>query len=265
MENSLGKKMKDKQIPEEELFEELDAMYRRVADIEKEEATEVSTQGETALFLEPSSIPAVPEKELKKKPGRKKKRDYRPAILATFAVLLVFILAITFWKPEAVFQFLRIGNTQQPIVASPSRLRKPPSAVTTSAPPPPPPVAASPVSSTAPPKSLPVQTKPEVAKGSQEEADKTRPINPQERYFAIQLGLFRNTENVRDLTAALKKEGLDVYSITMKNKKGENLYRVFVGQFKDKNEAARFLKDEKILRNYPDSFIQEISSSLTSP
>ena len=32
--------MKDKQISEEELLEELDTMYQRVADIEKEEAAE---------------------------------------------------------------------------------------------------------------------------------------------------------------------------------------------------------------------------------
>jgi hypothetical protein len=35
MENEEGKKKKDKPIPEEELFDELDAMYQRVADIEK--------------------------------------------------------------------------------------------------------------------------------------------------------------------------------------------------------------------------------------
>ena len=115
MENSLEKKMKDKQIPEEELFEELDAMYRRVADIEKEEAAEVSTPGETALFLEPETQ-AAPEKPLKKKSERRKKRDYRPVILATTAILLVFILAMTFWKPMAVVQLLKIGETPQPPV-----------------------------------------------------------------------------------------------------------------------------------------------------
>ena len=68
-------------------------------------------------------------------------------------------------------------------------------------------------------------------------------------------------ENVRDLTGILKKEGLDAYWITMKGRKGEALHRVFVGQFGDKNEAAQFLKDKKIFRNYPGSFIQEVSPS----
>ena len=285
MENGLGKKIKNKQIPEEELFEELDAMYQRVADIEKEEAVEVSPQGETALFLEPRSE-AETEKPLKKKPRRKKKRDYRPMILTTLAIILVFILAITFWKPMAVLQLLKIGDTEQPI-ASPPRPRKPPSTATTPAPPSSPPatafptlqtpptVAAPPASPSSLPKSLPPQAKQEAVKNPQEEAEKTRPRSqeivrpdnpiPHEKYYAVQVGSFHNMENVRDLTGVLKKEGLDAYSITMKNMKGETLYRVFVGQFTDKNEAAQFLKDKKILRNYPGSFIQEVSSSPNSP
>ena len=282
----MDKKIKDKQIPEEELFEELDAMYQRVADIEKEEATEASAPGETALFLEPGAQ-AAPEKPVKKKPGRNKKRDYRPMILATIAILLVFILAITFWKPMAILQLLKIGETQQPAVPPPPRPRKPPSAVATPAPPPPPfaatsptrptppPVAASPAPPTPSPKSLPAQTKQEAVRSPQEEAEKTKPISQeivkpnkplsQEKYYAVQIGSFRNMENVRDLTGLLKKEGFDAYWITMKSKKGETLYRVFVGQFTDKDEAAQFLKDKKVLRNYPGSFIQEVSSSSSSP
>jgi cell division septation protein DedD len=72
-------------------------------------------------------------------------------------------------------------------------------------------------------------------------------------------------ENVRDLEEALKKEGLDAYWITSKSKRRGVLYKVFVGQFTDTNEAAQFHKDKKILKNYPDSFIQEVSSSSNSP
>jgi cell division septation protein DedD len=274
MENSLEKKMKDKQIPEEELFEELDAMYRRVADIEKEEAAEVSTPGETALFLEPETQ-AAPEKPLKKKSERRKKRDYRPVILATTAILLVFILAMTFWKPMAVVQLLKIGETPQPPVPPPPRPRRPPSAVTTPAPLPPPPVATSPAPRNSPSESFPAQTKQEAMKGPQEEEEKAKPRSqgmvkpskplPQEKYYTVQVGSFRNMENVRDLTGVLKKEGLDAYWITMKSKRGETLYRVFAGQFADKDEADQFLRDNKILKNYPGCFIQEISSSKIGP
>ena len=61
MENEQDIKKKDKQIPEEELFDELDAMYQRVADIEKEEATEILTQAEVAS-PSPHGTRAVPEK-----------------------------------------------------------------------------------------------------------------------------------------------------------------------------------------------------------
>ncbi len=72
-------------------------------------------------------------------------------------------------------------------------------------------------------------------------------------------------ENVRDLVGVLKKEGLDAYWTTTKSKKRGALYKVFVGQFMDRNEAAQFQKDKRILKNYPDSFIQEISSSKIGP
>ncbi len=273
MENGLDKKTEDKQIPEEELLEELDAMYRRVADIEKEEAEEVSTPGETALFLEPR-IQAAPEK-LKKKPGRNKKRDYRPIILATTAIILIFILAITFWKPMAIIQLLKIGDTPQPIVPPLSRPRKPPSVAATPTPLSLPPVGTSPASPKPTPEPFQGQMKQEAARSTREGAEKAKSISqeivkpnrsiPQEKYFAVQLGSFRDIENVFDLTGDLRKEGLDAYWITTKNRKGNILYRVFVGQFTDKNEATRFLKDTKVLKNYPGGFIQEISASSSGP
>jgi cell division septation protein DedD len=112
-------------------------------------------------------------------------------------------------------------------------------------------------------------------KGPQERAEKPKPIPqeivkpnkpvPEGKYFAIQVGSFREMENVRDLVGVLKKEGLDAYWTTTKSKKRGALYKVFVGQFMDRNEAAQFQKDKKILKNYPDSFIQEISASKISP
>jgi cell division septation protein DedD len=72
-------------------------------------------------------------------------------------------------------------------------------------------------------------------------------------------------ENVRDLVGVLKKEGLDAYWIASKSTKRGALYKVFVGKFMDRNEAAQFQKDKTILKNYPDSFIQEVSSSRIGP
>jgi len=72
-------------------------------------------------------------------------------------------------------------------------------------------------------------------------------------------------ENVRELVEALKKEGLEAYGLTMKSRDRRTLHRVLVGQFMNENEAAQFLKDKKILKNYPDSFIKEVSSSKINP
>ncbi len=297
MENEKDIKKKDQPIPEEELFDELDAMYQRVADIEKEEAIE------TLPHIEPKSpsmpgVRGVSEKGSKKKPGRNKKRSYRPMILGAIAIVFALILGITFWKPTAILELLKIGDVKQPTVPSRPAPRKPPtvatskilpapspetpspatpqppsaatppaspipptvatrptspSAVTPPAPPIPPAIATPPPPANPPSESFPAQTK--------QEAVKSPAAFPQGKFYAIQIGSFREMENVRDLVEALKKEGLDVYWIASKSKKSGALYKVFVGKFADTNEAARFQRDTKILKNYSDSFIQEISSS----
>ena len=280
MENGQDNKKKDKQIPEEELFDELDAMYQRVADIEKEEATEILTHAEDASSLT-HGTQVIPEKPLRKKSGRNKKRSYRPMILGAIAILFALILGITFWKPTAILQLLKIGDVQQPTVSPRPAPRKPSAVATPKAPPAPPTAATSPappkppaaVTPPVPPIPPTVTTPPALPKPPSEsvpaqtgqEAVKIRNLLPQGKYFAIQVGSFREMENVRDLVEVFKKEGLDAYWIASTSKRRGALYKVFVGQFMDRNEAAQFQKDKKILKNYPDSFIQEISSSKIAP
>jgi len=280
MENGQDNKKKDKQIPEEELFDELDAMYQRVADIEKEEATEILTHAEDASSLT-HGTQVIPEKPLRKKSGRNKKRSYRPMILGAIAILFALILGITFWKPTAILQLLKIGDVQQPTVSPRPAPRKPSAVATPKAPPAPPTAATSPAPPTPPaavtppvppipptvttPPALPKPPSESVPAQTGQEAVKIRNLLPQGKYFAIQVGSFREMENVRDLVEVFKKEGLDAYWIASTSKRRGALYKVFVGQFMDRNEAAQFQKDKKILKNYPDSFIQEISSSKSAP
>ncbi len=276
MDNEQDKKKKDKQIPEEELFEELDAMYQRVADIEKEEATDIFTQGETDSSSTHGAR-VVPEKPLRKKSGRNKKRSYRPMILGAIAVFFALILGVTFWKPLAILQLFKIGDVKQPAVPPRPTPRKPPAVVTPQPPSTPPTVATSPAVPKPPSAAIPpasptspaVVTSPAAPKPpfestpaqTKQEALKSLTPSPQGKYFSVQVGSFRDMENVRDLVGVLKKEGLDAYWMTTQSRKRGALYKVFVGQFLDRNEAAQFLKDKKILKNYPDSFIQEIPSS----
>jgi len=209
------------------------------------------------------------------------------------------ILGITFWKPMAILQLLKMGDTQPTTVVTPPPTPKRPAAVpspaapkspavatspTTSPPPsvapspatsPPPSVAPSPEPPKPPSQSVPVQTKQGAVKTAQEEVKKEKAISqeitkpskplPQGRYYAIQVGAFSDMENVRELVEALKKEGLEAYWLAMKGSNRGTLYRVLVGQFMNENEAAQFLKDKKILKNYPDSFIKEVSSSKINP
>jgi len=257
--------MKDKQISEEELFDELDTMYRRVADLEKREATSehdrspyeyrqitdkaTSTRGKIISFPE-HRIRSIPGKPLKKKPEQNKKRSYRLTIIATSfsLIMLTFILIITILKPMTPPQRFKIGDMHQLTVATPSASEKHPS------------------------ESPPVQTDQDAMQNTQEEVEKAKSISPQgimkpdnplaqNKYYAIQVGAFRNWKNVRDLIEVSKKKGLDAYWISMESKNMGILYKVLIGHFMDTNEAAEFVKDKKILNNYPDSFIQEISSS----
>lgn len=281
--------MKDKKISEEELLDELDTMYQRVADIEKEEAAEA-----------PPPLETMPRQ--KTMPKQKKRRSYRTIIImaCVFFVVLASISALTIFDPMDLLQRLKTAVTQlstiatppsgpskrpaavpspappkSPAVATSQEPPKPPAVATSSAPPPSPSVApSSTASAKLPSESAPVQTKQGAVKGTKEEAEKAAP-KPQEivktdkpaprgRYYAIQVGSFRDMENVREVIEAFKKEGVEAYWITMKGRSRGPLYRVLVGQFKDEDEATQFLKDQKILKNYPGSFIREVSSSKIS-
>jgi len=164
-----------------------------------------------------------------------------------------------------------------PAVAASSEPPKPPAAATSSAVPPSPSVTPSPVATKPTVQPTPGQTKQEAMKRTEGEPEKatSKPqetsSKPQEivkpnkpaprgRYYAVQVGAFGNMENVREVVEALKKEGLEAYWITIRSRGSGSLHRVLVGQFTDENEAAQFLRDNKILKNYPDSFVKEVSS-----
>jgi len=102
--------MKDKQVSEEELLEELDTMYQRVADIEKEEAAETPT------FV-------------KTKPKQRKKGAFRNILIAMFIffIALASILAITVFDPVTLLERLRTGATQpSTVVTRRSPSKRPP-------------------------------------------------------------------------------------------------------------------------------------------
>jgi cell division septation protein DedD len=80
---------------------------------------------------------------------------------------------------------------------------------------------------------------------------------PQKRYYAIQVGAFRNLNYTHDCVERVKKIDPHVYYITTDSKTKGILYKVFVGDFLDRDEAINFIKEKKIFNDFPDNFIQE--------
>lgn len=269
--------MKDKQISEDELLDELDTMYQRVADIEREEAAQ-----------------EIPPPSRMKPKQQKKKRPYRTIIViaSVLVVISASVLAITVFDPMALLERLNISGIKLPMMSTspapgkPSKVPPSPATPNTSAvatsensskssatisSPPPASSSATPspnVSAKVPSEPRP-QARQEPIKKAPEEPIKTKPQEiakaskpaPRGKYYSIQIGAFRDMENVRELVAAFKKEDLEAYWITVKNKGSGSFHRVLVGQFAAENEAAAFLKDNRVFNKYPGSFVKEVSPS----
>jgi cell division septation protein DedD len=257
--------MKDKQISEEELYDELDTMYRRVVDLEGKEAAPGDRSGpreckgaadkpasphEEVILLPREEILAMPGKPFKRKSRQNEKWSYRRIFMITMSVpliLLAFILIITLVKVMIASRGPNSDHIQSSTRATPSELKGNPSALPS------------------------VQTEQKAAQEIEAKEEKAesvsqgimKPDNPlaPDRYHAIQVGTFRNWEHACDLIEIFKGKGFDVYWISMERRNRGILYKVLVGRFMDGNEAAEFAKDKGILNDYPGSFILAISSS----
>ena len=256
--------MKDKQRSDEELFDELDTMYQRVADLEGKEAapehpstaydygetTEEAASSHGTVVSSPGHrTHAILEKPFKNKLGQNKKWFYRRIIIIPMSlslILFALVLILTIVKPMITPRGSNLGYVQQSTVAPPSELVEPPSA------------------------SPSVQTKQEAMQNTEGNVEKKESISQgnkkadnlltQNGYYAIQVGAFHNGKTLATLWKSLK-EGLEAYWISRESRNRGILYRVFVGHFMDRNEAAEFVKGKRILNDYPGSFIRVISSS----
>lgn len=251
--NGKDKKMKDEKMSEKEFVEDLDKMYQRVADIEKEEATE------TSMYK-------------KEKPKPKKKRSSRPIIIVALIVCIILAGIFTFpsLKQMIVPLFWKTSPVPPPFVATPPVPKAKPFA-------PPPPVPKEQESVKIPPKEV-EKTKPippppptpkeqEAKKILPKEAEKTKPIPqaitkpgkplPREKYYTIQTGAFHNLEYARDLLENLKRDGFIAYLTRIEGKRRGTFYKVFLGHFDDEKEGIEFLKEKKIIDKYPGSFVRK--------
>lgn len=282
--------MKDKQRSEEEIFKDLDTMYKRVADVEKEEAAEAAAEAVETEAVETEAAETTLQKKAKPQPKKKQPSgsSRRPIIIAFIGILvLAFVSAMTVFKPMIIQLIPGMSETSPAKVVTPPTLKAkpftkpsaPPPAVLSDKPPAPVPVPKEQEAVKATPKEQealkPTLKEQEPAKTTPKEVEKTKPLlqettkseKPltQEKYYAIQVGAFQNLEYARDLMESLKKNGLDAYWISQESKKRGTLYKVFVGHFTDKNEADQYLKEQKTFNNYPGSYPRRISSPKMNP
>jgi len=246
--------MKDKQMSKEEVIEDLDKMYQRVADIEKEEAAEAPSHR-------------------KEKPKPKKKRSSRPIIIVGLVVcmILAVVLAFPFLKQMITPLLPKTSKAPPPFVALPPAPKAKPSPSL------PVPKEKEPIKAppevekpeVVPPGPVSVLKEQEPMKTIPEEVKKTKPI-PQEitkpskplarEKYTIQVGAFRDLKYARNLLEDLKEDGFDAYLTRLEGKKRGTFYKVFVGHFANEKEAARFLKEKEILEDYPGSFVRKAPS-----
>jgi hypothetical protein len=233
--------MKNERASEEKLIRELDSLYQRVADIEGGESTDPKI---IPFPIQRTQVPSGETLKDDQKFGRKPSYRFH-FIVASLSViflslLLIMIIAKVFIAPRGS----EIGDTHP----SPFPIHS---------------------------LSSPSVQKEQEADQNTERVKKTESISNQtmkpgtsllqKSYYIIQIGAFHNLEYARDLTEALEKKGLDAYWTATDRKGGGTLYRVFSRRFVERNEAVKYMADNKISNDYPDSFVREISVSKGNP
>lgn len=87
---------------------------------------------------------------------------------------------------------------------------------------------------------LPKEAMPLSEKTDKKKETKEKSIQPQKHLkpiFTVQAGAFRNAFHAKSLKTILTKRGYDAYINTSRSKKGEVLYKVWIGQFIDREKA----------------------------
>jgi septal ring-binding cell division protein DamX len=95
--------------------------------------------------------------------------------------------------------------------------------------------------------------------GKKEDASESLPSQPSKAHgYAIQVSAMRNLSLARAFVETKKNRGQQVYLVRVNERNGGVWYRVYVGRFADKAQAARYLEEKKIKDSFPESFIQKL-------
>lgn len=289
--------MEPEEKTEEQLAAELEAMYKRVASIERpaetedlgdeipvhqqEEIMRLSSEAgvvETARGRAAEIPPAVP-------PQRRRSRN-AGALAVIFVCICVLIYGAIFWPTlyeAAMIQ--RDGNLYPvrinritghvayfdggqwrpaPIPASRPAVPATPvpvaAALTAAAPP----VATLPQKEALPGRR---QAHAPAAPQAQNQTSSAHGITKQapprgggtDRFLAVQIKSFEDPAEARKLVDELRKTGMEADSVAVTVGDRGIWNRVLVGRFTDPEEASKFMREHKIKAVYPDSFIQKRS------
>jgi len=109
------------------------------------------------------------------------------------------------------------------------------------------------------------ETEPRPAEGPKVASEKEAPSEKQAsqpaqaKGYAIQVSAMRDLNMAQEFVEAQKKgQQPEVYLAIIRAKDGGVWYRVYIGRFADKVEAARYMKEKKIKKFFPECFIQKL-------
>jgi cell division septation protein DedD len=261
--------MKDEQALEEKLMGELDLMYRNVADLESDQVPiehnddpnehgqisdqEVPTHAKIIPFpgYNMHSFSGEPSEASKEEPRRKRKPSYRTYLIAASFALIFLVLGLVILPLNVMIgpRGSEKGGPHPltfPIHSKPS-----------------PPVQREedvlqtieerqPRAETIPQQTVQPKSPSHQTIGSKFPFEKTK-------HYSVQVGAFRHWENASERMDALRMKNLEPYWMEMQSRSRRTIYIVFSGYFTERDEAVRFMKGKDILKNYPDSFVREIS------
>jgi cell division septation protein DedD len=100
---------------------------------------------------------------------------------------------------------------------------------------------------------------PKVASKKEAPSEKQSSQPAETKGYAIQVSAMRDWNIAKEFVEMQKKSGWQVYLAQIKVKDQGVWYRVYIGRFADKAEAARYMKEKKIKEIFPGCFIQKLS------
>lgn len=260
--------MKDKEKTEEHLIDELETIYKQVAE---EKLDEIGPAFDEKLSFHESESRQQPQ-------GKRTFLGVTILVLSALSVVLSLVLfAVFIWPTNYYYYSIKFGDKICPVkinrftgsvkyfdggrwydnpmhenisYRAPLAIPSPPAAPSSSN-----------------------QKIKETVRPAQETPDKSGLASPDKRElassipvarpvekkpYAIQIGALRRLEGAKKFGETLKKKGLDVHWAMVDIGDDGVWHRIFIGHFADRKEAIRYMEEKKIKDSYPGSFIRRM-------